>query len=86
MNNANVRHAVKRQLIEMARLWPLYFSRLFIVNGSSQYPDVKILGIHHSGVYLARKESDVLVVSKTIPFEDLQNVVSFYAIQGVIIN
>lgn len=77
LNNANVRSVVKRQLIEMARLWPLYFSRLFIVNGSPQYPDVKILAIHHSGVYLARKENDFLLVTKTIPFEDLQNVVSF---------
>lgn len=76
INNANVRNIVKRQLIEMARLWPLYFSRLFIVNGSPQYPDVKILAIHHSGIFLARKDNDSLVVSKTILFEDLQNVVS----------
>lgn len=77
MPHANVRTAVKRQLIEIARSWPLYFSRLFIVNGSPNYPEVKVLAIHHSGVYLARKDNETLVVSKTIVFEDLQNVVSF---------
>lgn len=76
MNNANVRNVVKRQLIEMARTWPLYFARLFIVNGSPQYPDVKIIAVHHNGIYLARKENDILVVLKAIPFEDLLNVVS----------
>lgn len=75
--HANVRTAVKRQMIEIARSWPLYFSRLFIVNGSPHYPDVKVLAIHHSGIFLARKENESLVVSKTIVFEDLQNVVSF---------
>lgn len=75
-STTNVRNVVKRQLIEMARSWPLYFSRLFVVSGSPQYPDVKIMGINHGGVYLARRENDLLVVSKTIPFEELQNVVS----------
>lgn len=73
---SQVRNIVKRQLIEMARSWPLYFSRLFIVNGSPQYPDVTILAVHHSGVFLARKENDSLIVSRTILFEDLQSVVS----------
>lgn len=77
MPHANVRTNVKRQLIEIARSWPLYFSRLFVVNGSPHYPDVKVLAVNHSGVYLARKDNESLVVSKTILYEDLQNVVSF---------
>lgn len=73
-----IRNVVKRQLIEMAKsCWPLYFSRLFIVNGSPQYPDVTILAVHNSGVYLARKDDDVLIVSNKILYEDLQNAVSF---------
>lgn len=77
MPHANVRSTIKRQLIEIARLWPLYFSRLFVVNGSPNYPDVKVLAVNHSGIYLARKSNESLTVSKTIVFEDLQNVVSF---------
>lgn len=70
-----VRNVVKRQLIEMARTWPLYFARLFTINGSPQYPDVNVLAVHHSGAFLAQKENDSLVVTKTILFEDLQSVV-----------
>jgi myosin XV len=75
-NRSQVRNVVKRQLIEMARTWPLYFARLFIVNGSPTYPDVSIMAIHHTGVFLARKDNDSLTVSRTILFEDLQSVVS----------
>lgn len=71
-----IRSVVKRQLIEMARTWSLYFARLFAVNGSPQYPDVNIIAVNHNGAFLAQKENDSLVVTKTILFEDLQNVVS----------
>lgn len=81
-NSTPVRNIVKRQLIEMARTWPLYFSRLFIVNGSPQYPEVTILAVHHTGAFFARKESDSLIVSKTILFEDLQNVVRRHSFEN----
>jgi myosin XV len=80
---SQVRNIVKRQLIEMARSWPLYFARLFVVNGSPQYPDVTLLAVHHTGVFLARKENETLVVSRTILFEDLQSVVSVMALIAV---
>ena len=71
-----IRNVVKRQLIDMAKsCWPLYFSRLFIVNGSPQYPDVTILAVHNSGVYLARKDDDVLIVTNKILYDDLLNAV-----------
>lgn len=75
-SRSQVRNVVKRQLIEMARTWPLYFARLFIVNGQPQYPDVTIMAIHHTGVFLARKDHDSLTVTRTILLEDLQSVVS----------
>lgn len=72
-----VRSIVKRQLIDTARSWPLYFARLFAVNGTSpQYPDVSILAVHQSGVFLTRRENDILVISKAILYGDLQNAVS----------
>lgn len=71
-----VRSIVKRHLVEMARSWPLYFARLFIVSGSPQFPDITILAISHTGVYLARRESENLSILKTIAYGDLQNAVS----------
>jgi len=72
-----VRTIVKRNLIDMARSWPLYFARLFAVSGGSpQFPDISILAISHNGVYLARRENDFIMVLKTIAFGDLQNAVS----------
>lgn len=75
VNVVQVRNLAKHQLIEIARLWPLYFSRFFTVNGSPEYPDVSVLSVHQSGAYLVRKDSNMLSVSKPIPFEDLVNVV-----------
>lgn len=82
----SVRNIVKRQLVEMARTWPLYFSRLFIVNGSPQFPDVSILAIHQSGIFLSRKENDTLVVLKPIMFSDLQNAITLPRPQALQLN
>lgn len=73
---AQIRNVTKRQLIEISRSWPLYFSRFFAVNGSPQYPDVSVLAVNHSGGYLARKESSGMVVVKQLPFEQLMSIVS----------
>ncbi|CRK99256.1 CLUMA_CG012669, isoform A [Clunio marinus] len=66
----------KRKLIEMARSWPLYFSRLFMVSASPQYPEVVILAVHQSGAYLVQRNDESLTVLKAIPFSDLLNVVT----------
>lgn len=66
-----VRAIVKRHLVEMARGWPLYFARLFIVSGSPQMPEVTILAVSHNGVFLARREQDTVTVLKAFMFGDL---------------
>lgn len=66
-----VRAIVKRHLVEMARGWPLYFARLFIVSGSPQMPEVTILAVSHNGVFLARREQDSVTVLKSFMFGDL---------------
>lgn len=73
---SQVRAIVKRHLVDMARGWPLYFARLFVVSGSPQFPDISILAVSHNGLFLARKEHDYLAVVKTITFNDLQNAVT----------
>lgn len=66
-----VRTFIKRHLIDLARDWPLYFARLFVVSGSPQIPDVSILAVSHSGVYLARRDADHITVIRSVPFAEL---------------
>lgn len=67
-----VRAIVKRHLVDLARNWPLYFARLFVVNGSPQLPDVSILAVSHTGVFLARRDADFVTVIRSVPFAELQ--------------
>lgn len=69
---SQVRAIVKRHLIDLARSWPLYFARLFVVNGSPQMPEVSILAVSHSGVFLARRDTDNVNVVRSVPFAELQ--------------
>ncbi|KAG4077223.1 hypothetical protein HA402_005278 [Bradysia odoriphaga] len=71
-----IRAIVKRHLIDMARNWPLYFARLFVVSGSPQIPEVSILAVSHSGVYLARRDPEHITVIKSVPFTELSGAVT----------
>lgn len=73
---SHVRVLVKRNLLELAKEWPLYFARLFIVNGSPQLSEISVLAIGHKGVYLVKRESDNLSVIKAISYSDLQGAVT----------
>ena len=73
---SQVRAIIKRHLIDMARGWPLYFARLFIVNGSPTVADGTLLGISHAGIYLAKKEQDYVSVQKAISFADIHSAVT----------
>ena len=50
---------MKRQVIDMAKEWPLYFCRLFPVAGSKQYASTQMLAVSHSGIRLVKRERDV---------------------------
>lgn len=67
-----VRAIVKRHLVDMARGWPLYFARLFVVSGSPQFPDISIMAVSHSGVYLARRDAEHVSVMRSLPLSELQ--------------
>lgn len=66
-----VRVIIKRHLIDMARGWPLYFARLFVVSGSPQIPDVSILAVSHSGVYFVRRDVDSIMIIRAVLFDEL---------------
>lgn len=73
---SSIRAIVKRHLIDMARGWPFYFSRLFVVSGSPQLPDITLMAVSHNGLQLARRSNDQLVSVKSIPFGELRNAVT----------
>uniref|UniRef100_A0A182K4S7 Myosin motor domain-containing protein n=1 Tax=Anopheles christyi TaxID=43041 RepID=A0A182K4S7_9DIPT len=70
----HVRAIVKRHVLDMARGWPLYFSRLFVMNGSPSIQEGTLLAVSHLGVYLASKEPEFLSIQRAIPFDDIQSV------------
>uniref|UniRef100_A0A8W7PP28 Myosin motor domain-containing protein n=1 Tax=Anopheles coluzzii TaxID=1518534 RepID=A0A8W7PP28_ANOCL len=70
----HVRAIVKRHVLDMARGWPLYFARLFVMNGSPSIQEGTLLAVSHMGVYLASKEPEFLSIQRAIPFDDIQSV------------
>ncbi|XP_053952311.1 unconventional myosin-XV isoform X1 [Anastrepha ludens] len=76
VRSQNIRAIVKRHLIDMARSWPLYFARLFAVQGAPQYPDVSMMGISHNGLYLARRDAEYLIVVQSISLSEIQNAIT----------
>lgn len=69
----SVRVIVKRHLLDMARGWPLYFSRMFSLNTSPVIPSGTSLAVSHSAVYLTRKEQDFIAVQKIIPLIEIKD-------------
>uniref|UniRef100_A0A182IQZ5 Myosin motor domain-containing protein n=1 Tax=Anopheles atroparvus TaxID=41427 RepID=A0A182IQZ5_ANOAO len=70
----HVRAIVKRHVLDMARGWPLYFARLFVMNGSPSIQEGTLLAVSHMGVYLAGKEPEFLSIQRAIPYDDIQSV------------
>ncbi|XP_054281634.1 unconventional myosin-XV-like isoform X2 [Macrosteles quadrilineatus] len=63
--------STKRAVVDTARHWMTYFSRIFPVTGGNHYPDVQMLAISHLGVRLARKDNGHLRVVHTISLEEI---------------
>ncbi|XP_065559306.1 unconventional myosin-XV-like isoform X1 [Artemia franciscana] len=74
VNDGNIRTSVKKNVVDLAKEFPLYFSRLYPVSGGRQSSDVQLLGVSHSGLRLVKRESmpeDRLALLDTIRFEDV---------------
>ncbi|XP_021936981.1 unconventional myosin-XV-like isoform X4 [Zootermopsis nevadensis] len=78
INNLHSSHqkvTIKKNIVDMAKDWPLYFSRIFPVSGGHQHPAVQQLAISHSGVRLVRREKgpieDALQVLDAFSFEEI---------------
>ncbi|KAF2905677.1 hypothetical protein ILUMI_00498 [Ignelater luminosus] len=69
--NSPHRAHIKRNIIELARTWPLYFARLFPVSGAAQLSDVQLLAVSHWGVHLVKREANSLQVIGSIALGDI---------------
>lgn len=76
--NAQHRANVKRNIIELARTWPLYFARLFNVTGAAQLADVNYIAVSHWGLHFVnRREVPVPGTNGTTAHTQLQVIKSF---------
>ncbi|EFA08775.2 hypothetical protein TcasGA2_TC006465 [Tribolium castaneum] len=69
--NSSHRANIKRNVIELARTWPLYFARLFPVSGAAQLSDVQLVAVSHWGIHLVKREQTHLQVLKSFPLKDI---------------
>ena len=65
---------IKKEIIEQARQWSIYFCRLFPVSLASN--EVQILGLSHSGIRLIQRNQTIFQVLEAFSFEMIQRVTS----------
>uniref|UniRef100_A0A8D9AYW5 Unconventional myosin-XV n=1 Tax=Cacopsylla melanoneura TaxID=428564 RepID=A0A8D9AYW5_9HEMI len=71
MHTGQHKASTKRAVLDMARHWLMYFTRIFTISGGHQYPDVQLVAISHSGIRLARTDMNHLRVLHNISLEDI---------------
>ncbi|KAJ3645965.1 hypothetical protein Zmor_023581 [Zophobas morio] len=71
--NSNHRANIKRNVIELARTWPLYFARLFPVSGAAQLSEVQLVAVSHWGIHLVKREQNHLQAIKSFPLKDISS-------------
>ncbi|KAK7069817.1 hypothetical protein SK128_026614 [Halocaridina rubra] len=64
--------AVKREIVDLAKSWPLYFAAIFPVTGSRKSGEVEMVAVSHSGIRLVRQEINHLVVINTYSLEEVE--------------
>ncbi|GFQ66220.1 unconventional myosin-XVB, partial [Trichonephila clavata] len=52
LHSNNIKLTMKRNVVDVAKEFPNYFSRLFPISGGRNLPNVQLLGVSHSGVRL----------------------------------
>ncbi|XP_069684994.1 unconventional myosin-XV isoform X3 [Periplaneta americana] len=78
LHSAHQKVTIKKNIVDMAKDWPVYFARIFPVSGGHQHPAVQQLAVSHSGVRLVRRDKgpsnsaeDTLQVLDTFSFEEI---------------
>ncbi|XP_047468610.1 unconventional myosin-XVB-like, partial [Penaeus chinensis] len=63
---------VKREIVDLAKSWPLYFAAIFPVTGSRKAGDVELVAVSHSGVRLLRRDHNHLSVLNSYSLEEVE--------------
>ncbi|XP_038064735.1 unconventional myosin-XV-like [Patiria miniata] len=76
--NAAQKSKMRKDVIEMARKFPLYFCRFFAVTGGRKNRQVEILGVSENGISLVKREydqtRDQLTQLDHISFSDIKQI------------
>ncbi|XP_064096637.1 unconventional myosin-XV-like isoform X2 [Macrobrachium nipponense] len=67
-------NGVKKEIVELAKSWPLYFAAIFPETGSRKSGEVELIAVSHSGVRLVKREHSHLTVINTYSFEEIEEV------------
>ncbi|KAL3274440.1 hypothetical protein HHI36_015828, partial [Cryptolaemus montrouzieri] len=62
---------IKRNVVELARTWPLYFARLFPVSGAAQLEEVQLLAVSHWGVHFVKRDHQNLQILRSFPLGEI---------------
>lgn len=75
-NRSGLKTSLKIQIIDLAKSWPIYFSRLFQVTSEKPITSVNIIAISHLGVRLVKHnvEKKSFASLKLIEFSEIVNV------------
>ncbi|CAG5093665.1 Similar to MYO15B: Unconventional myosin-XVB (Homo sapiens) [Cotesia congregata] len=66
---------MKKNVVDMAKQWPLYFARIFPVSIGPQHPEAQHIAVSHHGLRLIKRSSNgELMIIETLPLEDIVSV------------
>ncbi|XP_024944481.1 uncharacterized protein LOC107271471 isoform X3 [Cephus cinctus] len=71
---------IKKNVVDMAKQWPLYFARIFPVSIGPQHPEAQHVAVSHHGLRLIKRTpSGDLSILETLALEDIVSVGSVRA-------
>ncbi|XP_039312298.1 unconventional myosin-XV [Solenopsis invicta] len=66
---------IKKNIVDMAKQWPLYFARIFPVSIGPQHPETQHVAVSHHGLrFIKRTLNGDLIILETLPLEDIVSV------------
>ncbi|XP_020280008.1 unconventional myosin-XV isoform X2 [Pseudomyrmex gracilis] len=66
---------IKKNIVDIAKQWPLYFARIFPVSIGPQHPETQHVAVSHHGLRLIKRTPNGdLVILETLPLEDIVSV------------
>ncbi|XP_012225060.2 unconventional myosin-XV isoform X1 [Linepithema humile] len=66
---------IKKNIVDMAKQWPLYFARIFPVSIGPQHPETQHVAVSHHGLRLIKRiPNGDLIILETLPLEDIVSV------------